>query len=116
MTKKNTTLLRSLHVTEKTNMLGSLVEAESNPSVKKFNQAKYVFLVDTKANKYQIKQEVEEAYKSQNVKVEKVNTIRLPRKPKQVRSKAASFRKGATAIKKKAIVTLREGDQIDFES
>ena len=117
MNKKNhTSVIRTLHVTEKTNMLSALKDSESNACISKFKQAKYVFLVELDANKFQIKKAVEEAYKEQNITVEKVNTVRLPRKPKHMRSKTARFRKGASPILKKAIVTLKEGHEIDFES
>ena len=47
-----------------------------------------------------------------DVKVVKVNTIRMQGKKKRVRGK---MKMGKTARRKKAIVSLREGDQIDFE-
>ena len=84
-------------------MLQGLVDANSNPSLKRCNQAKYVFLVHPDANKHQIKVAVEEAYAAQNCKVVKVNTITLPRKKKRVRGRA---KHGETNQLKKAIVTL----------
>mgnify|MGYP001160544689 CR=1 FL=1 len=59
---------------------------------------KYVFEVDVRANKTEIKQAVEQIF---NVKVEKVNTIRMPRKPKNYGRYS-----GYTAQWKKAIVKL----------
>lgn len=105
-------ILKTVHVTEKSKMLEDLKLSESNPCIKKFTASKYVFLVDLDANKFQIKQAVEEAYKSQNVKVAKVNTIRLPAKKKRVRGK---MKMGETSPLKKAVVTLAQGCEIDFE-
>ncbi len=105
-------VLKTLYVTEKTEMLQGLVDAKSNPSLKRCNTVKYVFLVHPDANKHQIKQAVEEAYAAQKCKVLKVNTITLPRKKKRARG---SSKQGETSQLKKAIVTLREGDRISFE-
>ncbi|MFA5411042.1 MAG: 50S ribosomal protein L23 [Candidatus Omnitrophota bacterium] len=68
-------------------------------------QRKYLFLVDKKANKVQIKDAVEEIYK---VKVEDVNTFVLQGKLKKVR-----YQLGRTPDSKKAIVTLKEGQKIE---
>jgi large subunit ribosomal protein L23 len=67
---------------------------------------KYVFEVDTRANKIQIKQAVEEVFK---VGVLKVRTMRVRGKAKRVR-----FKVGLTPERKKAIVTLKQGDRIDL--
>ncbi|MCM8800311.1 MAG: 50S ribosomal protein L23 [Candidatus Omnitrophica bacterium] len=66
---------------------------------------KYLFLVDIKANKFQIKKAIEEIY---NVKVERVNTMILPGKIKRVR-----YQFGRTPDIKKAIITLKEGYKIE---
>jgi len=66
---------------------------------------KYVFCVDKKANKKQIKEAVETVY---NVKVEKVNIINVPRKRKNYRFRIEGYKSGY----KKAIVTLKEGYRI----
>lgn len=105
-------ILKTLHVTEKSEMLQGLVDAKSNPSLARCNTIKYVFLVHPEANKHQIKKAVEEAYAAQKCRVLKVNTITLPRKKKRVRGRA---KQGETIQLKKAIVTLREGDRIIFE-
>ena len=76
----------------------------------KFNR--YSFKVNKDANKIQIKQAVEAAY---NVTVESVNTMNVSGKNK-VRYTKAGIIKGATASYKKAVVTLKEGDTIDFYS
>ncbi len=66
---------------------------------------KYLFSVDRKATKIQIKQAVEEIY---NVKVGEVNTIIVPGKKRRVRQQL-----GRTPDWKKAIVTLKEGSKIE---
>jgi len=70
------------------------------------------FIVDKKANKVQIKREVERVY---GVTVEKVNTMITPGKVKNRFSKNQVIT-GKTKSIKKAIVTLREGEVIDFYS
>ena len=67
--------------------------------------AKYLFLVDMRANKIQIKRAVEQLYK---VKVEGVNTFVSGGKLKRVRHQL-----GRTAETKKAVVTLKEGQKIE---
>lgn len=66
---------------------------------------KYVFCVDKKSNKNQIKKAIEEIYK---VKVEKVFIINS--KPKKRRYKL--FIEGYKSGYKKAIVQLKEGEKI----
>ena len=66
---------------------------------------KYLFWVDTKANKVEICNAIENIYK---VKVGKVNTINVKGKPKRVR-----YTVGMTSGWKKAVVTLKEGNKID---
>ncbi|MBY4798167.1 50S ribosomal protein L23 [Collinsella sp. AGMB00827] len=67
---------------------------------------RYTFEVAKDANKFQIKDAVEEIF---NVKVVRVNTLRVKPKIKRVRYVA-----GKTRSWKKAIVTLREGDTIEI--
>ena len=73
---------------------------------------KYGFIVDKDANKVQIKKEVEEMY---GVTVESVNTMTYQGKLKSryTKSKVIS---GRTAGYKKAIVTVKDGEVIDFYS
>jgi large subunit ribosomal protein L23 len=77
-------------VTEKTNIL-----RESH---------KYVFKVDSRANKYQIMDAVRRQY---NVHPLKCNVMRTARKPKRVR-----YRLGLTASWKKAIITISPEEKI----
>ena len=76
------------------------------------NLNQFGFIVDKRANKVEIKKAVEKLY---NVTVESVNTMvyggkRMSRYTKSglIRGKKKSF--------KKAIVTLTDGDSIDFYS
>ena len=73
---------------------------------------KYGFIVNKKANKVQIKQAVENLY---GVTVEEVNTMFYAgkRKSRFTRTGYVSGRRNAF---KKAVITLREGDMIDFYS
>ncbi|CAM3582536.1 50S ribosomal protein L23 [Marinicrinis lubricantis] len=63
-------------------------------------QLKYTFEVDMKASKTEIKQAVEQIFK---VKVKKVNTLRMPAKPKRY-----GRHSGYTSEWKKAYVQLTE--------
>ncbi|MFA5176661.1 MAG: 50S ribosomal protein L23 [Candidatus Omnitrophota bacterium] len=67
--------------------------------------AKYLFLVDIKANKIQVKRAVEQLYK---VKVRDVNTFVSAGKLKRVRHQL-----GRTPEAKKAVVTLQAGQKIE---
>lgn len=73
---------------------------------------RYGFIVDPRANKYQIRAAVEQMY---DVKVETVNTIKYMGKFKSRYTKDGLL-SGRTNNFKKAIVTLKEGDKIDFYS
>jgi large subunit ribosomal protein L23 len=73
---------------------------------------RFGFIVDRKANKIQIKQAVEELY---GVNVVSVNTMVYPGKNKS-RYTRTGIISGKTKSFKKAIVTLTEGETIDFYS
>ena len=73
---------------------------------------RYVFQVDPKANKLQIKSAIEQMY---GVTIEAVNTAVVAGKTK-TRGTKAGFVTGRTPKYKKAIVTLKEGEVIDFYS
>lgn len=75
-------------------------------------QNRYGFIVDKRANKIEIKKAVENFY---NVKVVDVNTMNYAGKSKNRYTKAG-FIQGRTNAFKKAIVTLAQGDVIDFYS
>ena len=67
---------------------------------------KYQFKVADSANKAQIKEAIENIFK---VTVTKVNTTTVVSKPKR-----RGVFQGYTPSWKKAVVTLKEGDKIDF--
>ncbi len=73
-------------------------------------QNRYAFVVDKKANKLEIKKAVEQFY---GVQVSDVNTCIMPSKAKAKYTKAG-FIVGRKPAKKKAIVTVAEGDTIDL--
>jgi large subunit ribosomal protein L23 len=73
-------------------------------------KGKYGFIVDLAANKIEVKNAVEKMY---GVTVERVNTMSAMGKLK-VRSTKAGMLKGRKPNYKKAIVTLKQGDVIDF--
>jgi len=72
----------------------------------------FTFVVAKTANKIQIKEEIEDKY---GVQVEGVRTIVVPAKAKQRMTKAGIL-KGRKSSYKKAIITVAEGDEIDFYS
>ena len=69
-------------------------------------QGKYAFEIAREANKPQVKQAVEKAFK---VKVLAVNVMTVPAKTRRV-----GRRQVLTQSWKKAIVTLKPGDKIEF--
>jgi large subunit ribosomal protein L23 len=71
---------------------------------------RYGFIVNMDANKVQIKSAVEKAY---GVKVKDVNTQRYIGKTK-TRYTKAGFISGVVNRQKKAIITLADGETIDF--
>ena len=71
---------------------------------------RYAFKVDHRANKLQIKTAIEQMY---GVNISAVNTIVVSGKAKSRYTKAG-FVSGKTAKYKKAIVTLKDGETIDF--
>ncbi|MDA3780944.1 MAG: 50S ribosomal protein L23 [Bacteroidales bacterium] len=73
---------------------------------------RYGFIVKKMANKIQIKTAVEEMY---DVTVDTVNTMRFLGKRKSRFTKSGII-EGRSNSFKKAIVTLVEGEQIDFYS
>jgi large subunit ribosomal protein L23 len=66
----------------------------------------YTFLVDTRANKTEIKQAIQQIW---NVRVVSVNTLNRQGKVKRRR-----FTQGKRADQKRAIVKLAEGDAIEI--
>ncbi len=70
----------------------------------------FSFLVNTKANKIEIKKAVETAY---GVSVDKVRTINV-RPDRKIKYTKAGIQHGKTNATKKAIVQLAEGETIDL--
>ncbi len=89
-----TNIIQNIRLTEKASLL-----SEKN------NQ--YVFRVDTRANKLQIRQAIESIF---GKKVVRVNTCQYAGKKK--RERRADF--GRRVHWKKAIVTLAKGEKIDL--
>lgn len=92
-------ILKKPLITEKFSQLG---ETEN----------KFAFLVDRKATKEQIKGEVEKLF---SVKVTAVNTMIYQGKGKSRYTKK-NILSGRTKGFKKAVISLKEGDNIDFYS
>lgn len=86
-------------------LIKALLQTEKSTAYRP--QGKYLFLVDKRANKIQIKRAVEQAYK---VKVKEVNTFVSGGKLKRVRHQL-----GRTVDTKKAVVTLQEGQKIEIQ-
>ena len=88
-----------------------IVTEKMSAITEKFNN-RYGFRVSPDANKIQIKKAIEDFY---NVTVVDVNTMNY-RGKKKSRYTKTGFVTGKMAAFKKAIVTLKEGDVIDFYS
>jgi large subunit ribosomal protein L23 len=91
-------------------LLKPVVTEKMNDQSEALNR--YGFIVDKKANKIQIKDAVEEMY---GVSVKDINTLRHKGKAKSRFTKKGIIA-GRTNEYKKAIVTLVDGDTIDFYS
>ena len=87
-----------------------LVTEKMTAITEKLNR--FGFIVRPEANKVEIKKEVEALY---NVTVVEVNTMRYAGKNKS-RYTRSGLINGRTNAFKKAIVTVKEGDTIDFYS
>ena len=74
------------------------------------DMGKFTFIVNKQANKIEIKKAIEDSF---NVTVDSVNTINMPAKAKN-RNTRSGLVKGHVSSYKKAIVTLSEGETIDF--
>jgi large subunit ribosomal protein L23 len=91
-------------------LLKPIITEKMTAQSEKLNR--FGFIVDRNANKIQIKKAVEKMY---NVTVETVNTLRYAGKNKSRYTKTGMVH-GTTNAFKKAIVTLKEGETIDFYS
>ena len=91
-------------------LIKPVLSEKANKQAEKMNR--FTFIVDRKANKLEIKKAIETFY---GVQVEEVNTQVVPSKLKAKYTKAG-FIVGRKPAKKKAIVTVAEGDTIDIYS
>ena len=91
-------------------LIRPLITEKMTDKAEALNQ--YGFVVDKRANKHQIKSAVEELY---DVTVTDVNTMVYLGKRK-FRGTRRGWISGRTNTFKKAIVTLKNGDIIDFYS
>ncbi|MCU0434156.1 MAG: 50S ribosomal protein L23 [Bacteroidia bacterium] len=91
-------------------LIKPIITEKQSQAAEKLNR--FGFIVDSKANKLQIKQAVEKMY---GVSVESVNTMNYIGKVRQ-RYTRAGMQVGIANRAKKAVVTLRKGDTIDFYS
>jgi large subunit ribosomal protein L23 len=92
--KTSANIIKSVQLTEKATKL-----------MEKSN--KYLFVVDRNANKIQIARAVEQQFK---VSVVSVNTMNYEGKRKRERT----VRYGRCSNWKRAVVTIKEGEKIDF--
>lgn len=89
-------------------LIKPILSEKANKQSEKSNR--YSFVVDKKANKLEIKKAIESFY---GVTVDSVNTIIVPSKAKAKYTKAG-FIVGRKPSKKKAIVTVANGETIDL--
>lgn len=98
-------IIKKRIISEKASKLEALKDSEKNKNIRKFKKAKYVFMVDRKANKPEIKKAIEFIY---SVKVDDVNTLIMKPRKRIFRGRIGK-KKGF----KKAVVTLKEGEIIE---
>ena len=91
-------------------LIKPLITEKMTAQTEKLNR--FGFVVDRRANKDQIKREVERLYE---VEVATVNTMIYGGDAK-TRYTKSGVQKGKTSSYKKAIITLAEGQTIDFYS
>jgi len=89
-------------------LIRPVVTEKSNELQEKLNR--YVFVVNSDANKLQVKEAVENMY---GVSVDAVNTYIVPGKMKNRQTKSGIIT-GKTVSYKKAVITLAKGEEIDF--
>ena len=94
--KESVSIIKEALLTEKATMLSA-------------NHNQYVFSVDMKSSKRNVKDAVQNAF---GVTVLKVNTFIV--KPKSKRDRMRKNKLGHTTYVKKAIVKLKAGDSIDL--
>jgi large subunit ribosomal protein L23 len=85
----------------------------SEKTIDESGRGKYTFAVHEKANKLQIKDAIEELYKSEKVTVVAVNVLTTQAKEKRRGTRRGRI-VGHTTPWRKAIVTLAPGQKIEF--
>lgn len=98
-------------ITEKTTKLaeyGAVIGTDSDKNYKEEVIRKYTFEVSKDANKIEVKNAIEEIFKSKNVKVRSVNIVNVRKKPHKM-----GRYEGFLPAVRKAIVTLEKGSTID---
>ena len=86
------------------------VLTEKTNTMRELEIKKYVFKVDSRANKYQIMKAVHDLF---SVNPTSCRVLTVKQKPRMARTRSG-FRLGHTATWKKAIVTLPKGERIDI--
>lgn len=89
-------------------LIKPIITEKSNALSEKLNQ--FSFMVGWKANKNEIKNAIKEMY---GIDVVSVSTARIPAKAR-IKYTAKGISKGKKAAYKKAIITCKEGETIDF--
>ena len=92
----------------KTILIKPIITEKSEKLSETKNQ--YSFVVDRRANKIEIRNAVEKMY---NIGVVSVNTMVMPSKAKSRNTKSGVIR-GRISSFKKAVVTIADGENIDF--
>jgi large subunit ribosomal protein L23 len=105
-------IVKSQYVTEKAVVLAKLRSSESNPSVRRCETPKHVYLVDPRSNKTEIARAVEQIHADKNAKVLSVNTIVV--KPK-IQNRRGNRRPGRSTLLKKAIVTFAPNELLNYK-
>jgi len=93
------------------NILIKPIISEKSEVLSAAERPQYSFVVNKAANKIEIRKAVQDMFPG--VTVERVNTAIMPAKAK-TRNTRAGVLKGRVSSFKKAVVTLSEGDEIDF--
>jgi len=101
------TIIKGVWDKEKTQIQRDLYNQRRTEGMKESCPSQYSFVVDRRANKFQIRKAVQELFK---VGVTNVNTMMVRGKVKRGRTKMAGF----TGNWKKAVVTLKEGESIEL--
>lgn len=89
-------------------LIKPIISEKSEGLTEKLSQ--YSFVVNKRSNKVEIRKAVEKEY---NVNVSSVNTMIMPSKSKR-RNTKRGMQLGRVSSFKKAIVTLADGEEIDF--